>query len=741
MTLNLRQSVRLQLGLVASLSPLAFAPLPVHAAEPVEAEARTRGLDEIIVTAQRRSQNINEVGITIAAFDSDAIRDLGMQTAIDVASHTSNFSVNTLITNVPNFTIRGVGVNDYAINQATSVGVYVDDVFLSSPALLLFQMFDTERVEVLKGPQGTLYGRNTTGGAVVFVSKTPTDTPQGSAAVEIGNYGYYAIDAALSGPLGDGLSGRIAVNSTQSDGFQESLVTGNDHGGLDRVSARVILDWRPTDDLLLRLNLRTGRDKSSLNSLTTPGVGSSTTSGGTIDSIDGVPYRDSESTGASLIAEWQLPSVKLTSVTSYDHLDRFEFGDTDGLEIDGRIDQVLVSDIKQFTQELRVNSAGSGPLTWVAGLYYGEDEIDDSTVYQVTGAGFPPFVFGVQSPYAALDSLGNTYLQKSESRAVFGQAEWSFAERWTVTGGLRYTEETKELNDVTTPWVDEPGPGESGPVRRGLLFPPESFSEDFSAVSGKVGLDFRMNEDALLYASISKGFKSGGFQGTLVFSPANIIPFDEETVLAYEVGTKLTMADGRLQINGAAFFYDYENLQAQGTIPGGAGGVENLFALQNIGDAEVLGVELDIQAAPTDRLTFGLGVGYLDAEIVDPFIAEVQPGGRPAMSPTWDLNGQARFVFLENTSATWFVQGDFQYQGEVFFDIYETPFLRESSYTLYNAAIGVESAGKRWRATVWGRNLADTEYRVGGFTGGVAGPVQAFGAPRTYGVSFSYRFD
>jgi iron complex outermembrane receptor protein len=244
----------------------------------------------------------------------------------------------------------------------------------------------------------------------------------------------------------------------------------------------------------------------------------------------------------------------------------------------------------------------------------------------------------------------------------------------------------------------------------------------------------------MFYGSISRGYKSGGFQGTLVFSPDNIIPFDEETVLSYEIGSKVTLAEGAVQLNSALFFYDYQNLQAQGTIEGGAGGVENLFALQNIGDAEVLGFEIDLTAAPTEGLDFAIGVGYLDAKIVDPFIAEVEVDGRPAMSPKWNVNGRARYSFARTENNFWFIQADFNYQDDVFFDIYETPFLHEDGYWVWNASAGIISSDNRWRATIWGRNLSNTDFRIGGFTGGVAGPVHVFGAPRTYGVSFSYNF-
>lgn len=738
----LKSRTSLSSGLRAAVSFCLLMPLTAFSQQtPEQANKSARALEEIIVTAQKREQNINDVGIAITAFDAETIKDLRFQQPIDVTTQTANFSVNTLVTNVPNFTIRGVGVNDYAINQATSVGTYVDQVYISSPAMLNFQMFDVQRVEVLKGPQGTLYGRNTTGGAVQFISRTPTEELEAYADLEVGNYGYYKAAGAVSGSLSESVNARLAFDITNSDGYQTNLITGNEHGGLDRVSLRAMVDWIASDDFDMRLKVYAGQDNSSLNSLTVPGVGGSKSSNGSIDTVNGVPYRDNDASGISLIANWGFDNMTLTSVTSYDKLDRFEYGDSDGQYIDGRIDQVLISTIDQFTQELRLTSDSSGPLSWVGGLFYSTDEIDDGTIYEVTGAAFPPFVFGVPSSYAVLDELGNTFQQESKSTAIFGQVEYDINERWHLTGGLRYTWEDKELNNVTTPWGAFPGPGESGPDEYGLLFPPASYSEDFGAWSGKIGIDYQLNDDNLLYASISKGFKSGGFQGTLVFSPANIIPFDEEILWAYEVGSKSTLIEGMLQLNTAFFFYDYQNLQAQGTIDGGAGGVENLFALQNIGDAENIGFEVELQAAPADGLSLFLGVGYLDAEITDPFIAEVQPGGTPAVSPKWNFNGRGRYEFADSGSTYWFVQADFSYQDDVFFDIYETPFLNEDAYWLSNASFGVSASDGKWQAMAWGRNLADEEYRVGGFTGGVAGPVSAFGAPLTYGVTVSYNFD
>ena len=250
-----------------------------------------------------------------------------------------------------------------------------------------------------------------------------------------------------------------------------------------------------------------------------------------------------------------------------------------------------------------------------------------------------------------------------------------------------------------------------------------------------------MSKNALFYASVSKGFKSGGFQGTLIFSPASIKPFGNETVLAYEMGSKLTLADGRAQVNSAIFYYDYKGVQAQGTLKNAGGGIANLFALQNIGNAKNFGGEIDFQAQPTDRLNLSLGVGYLDAKIVEPLIEEVRVGGRLAESPTWNANGRARFDIVETPKARWFVQSNFRFQTTVNFDIYETPFLKEPGYWVWDGGLGVAAMDGKWTVMLYGRNIADRTYRVFAFANGTAGPVSEYGPPRTYGVSLGYHFE
>jgi iron complex outermembrane receptor protein len=432
---------------------------------------------EIIVIAQKREQNINDVGIAITNFESQDIKTLGFNQLSDIASAVPNLQVNNLVTNVPNFSIRGVGVNDYAINQPSSVGVYVDQVFMFSPALLNSQLFDTNSIEVLKGPQGTLYGRNTTGGAVLYTSNAPTKSFEADAYTEVGDYGYYQVEGAVSGPLSDAVSARFAFNTVQSTGYQKIISTGQTAGGIDRDSVRSIFDWQPIDNLKVRLNLHASTDKSNLNADNTPGVGNNTLSAGTIDiaNNNGVPYRNNDGKGASLVADWTLDPVVFTLVSAFEQLRRFEYEDQDGLPAPpAQIDAIDQSFLRGISEEFRVASSRTGPITWVAGLYYSKDEIDDFTNYVLPAANYPPAAFGLALPatHPVLNSPGNTYFQTTTSRASFGQIDWDVTKKWRLTGGLRYTKEDKKLDDVTTPYTADPVPGVIAPVLSVFCFQP-----------------------------------------------------------------------------------------------------------------------------------------------------------------------------------------------------------------------------------------------------------------------------
>jgi iron complex outermembrane recepter protein len=357
----------------------------------------------------------------------------------------------------------------------------------------------------------------------------------------------------------------------------------------------------------------------------------------------------------------------------------------------------------------------------IGGLFYGEDEIDTRDRFGSTDL---LALLGL----AGFNSIGNEYVQTTESVAAFIHAEWQFVPDWRVNAGLRYTDEQKDFEDAFTYLI---AGGAEIPV-----FP--AVSNDYSTedVSGRLGLDFVGFDNALIYASVSRGFKSGGFQGQLTFNPdADLQPFDDENLWAYEIGAKARLLDETLQLNGAAFFYDYTDLQFYGGLFDSP--VGTLFGITNVGDAEVSGAELDLWWKPAAGLDVRLGLGLLDTEITRSVVAGVSEGSELPNAPELNFNAMIRYEW----GITAGLRGDVvlasSYQDDVKFDVVRSPReAEEAGYWLTAGRIGVMAADGRWSAYVWGKNLADERYRTQVLFSSV-GFGESYGPPRTYGITFS----
>ena len=495
------------------------------------AQSATMQLEEVLVTAQKREQRFGDVGISGTAYTGEALAEAGVAQLTDLALLTPNVQIKYVMANsIPNVTIRGIGLNDYAANNNPAAGIYIDDVYLVSPAMLTFGMFDLERVEVLKGPQGTLFGRNTTAGTINFISKKPGDQLDGYLTLDVGNYERILAEGAIGGPFTDTLSARFAIQTIQQgEGFQTNRLNGQKIGEVDRTSARGELQWKPSDDVNVLLSLYGGKDKSDVwlikidNPFTTEDDGDTDPyrSGASND-----PHMDLENTGANLTIDWSLSdALTLTSVTGYQDFSRFHVEDRDAtslIMLDGTFD----NQIDQFSEEVRLTHVGDN-LVLIGGAFYGEDSVDTRDEFLATDL---LALLGL----AGVDVIGNEYQQDTTSMALFLHSEWSFTENWKLTAGARYTDESKDFAGAYTFLI---AGGTEVP-----LYPDVVDTYDTDNVSGKIGLDYSGIEDTLLYASVSRGFKSGGFQGQLSFDPAALLPFGDEEVLAYEVGMKSRLA-------------------------------------------------------------------------------------------------------------------------------------------------------------------------------------------------------
>ncbi|HWM27129.1 MAG TPA: TonB-dependent receptor, partial [Woeseiaceae bacterium] len=559
--------------IVHYIAPVAIAAVTAMAlvvtAEPARAQdsGRTGVLEEILVTAQKREQSLQDVGVAVTAFTGDQMRQLGFTNTTDIVAMTPglNYTVPNAESSQINFFLRGVGLNDFADANENPVAVYVDEVYRPAMGGLSFQLFDMERVEVLRGPQGTLFGRNTTGGLVHYVSKRPTDELDGYFNATLGDFNQVKLEGALGGPITDAVAGRLSLATNQHDGWTENRA-GPDYNETDSKAARAQLLFTPSDELDILLNgwwsdndaavgawqhQATRRDADGLSVPLAPGeqdMSVDCAADGVLDAADLRPapgtdcfgYSDTdgdpwageydrdgrvevETSGLMANIGWQLGDIGVTSITAFQSVERLQSEDTEASPFP-LIMPTFAAETDTFTQELRLDG-GSEDFRWLAGLYYFDNEVDGHYTLDLTNLGFVFF--------------NANYLQETDSLAVFGQVEFDLNEQWTLIAGARFASEEKTLDYLN---VEESGLFElitGSDVA--FDFDPASAGDlathDNDSVSGKLELDWRPSDDLLIFGSISQGTKSAGFNvgfldQTLVFASntPETIPFGEETL-------------------------------------------------------------------------------------------------------------------------------------------------------------------------------------------------------------------
>ena len=663
--------------------------------------------DEIIVTAQKREQSLQDVPIAITAFTGEALQDQGIISVVELQDITPNLRVQQSFGNgVPNYAIRGVGsLTDVSTTSSSPVAIHINEVAHPYPVTSTNLLFDLERVEVLRGPQGDLFGLNTTGGTINFVTAKPTEEFEGSVLAEYGSWDRYKLEGVLSGPLGEGLRGRLAASLNKRDsGWQRNVDTGEKHGEFEKLGIRGTIVADLSDQLQMELEAHYTRDDSDAtgNRLITTATGTRFFDLNTFVPVDFIapyqnyedigfgtdsiffpgqaPFIDHEGYGGTLRFVYEGEGVTITSVSGYENFDRLEFLDHDAslLQLS---DQIFMSDLDGWSTELRAASNGTGPFSWIIGANYASDKLDQTTIFEIQDElilGFPGV--GGQNPQQDRDVWG-----------IFGHAEYAMSERVNLIAGLRWTEEDRSQTDQGTfkygdnndlvfllsgGEFSSPGPS---PFVRGVTLtdadfscfvvalpcapgPVGGFSDEISASdwSGKIGLDYKASEDWLLYATASRGFKSGGFGDNAQSTSAGLVPYDKETLLAFEVGAKGRFAD-TFRLNSAFYFYDYKDQQVADEI------VDPLFgplvAQVNAPKSEIYGFELEALWEPVDGLTFAQNIGYakgtfkdfnaidqaaVSAQVNDPNFTGFTPvfidfSGENLGFPEWQLNGSAAY--------------------------------------------------------------------------------------------------
>ena len=764
---------RVSSSLIGSAVALALAPQAGYAQQ---AEAGT-GIEEIVVTAQRREEKLQDVGIAVTALGSESLANFNITTATDITRAVPSLKMNAYSSSQVVFNIRGVSQNDYGDQQEPPVAVYQDDSYSSSINMASFPVFDLARVEVLRGPQGTLFGRNATGGAIQFISNRPTKDFGGYATATVGSYGQWILEGAVSGPISDTFQARIAAISNKDDGYMDSVLPGEDNrGGNDHYAVRGQLAWQPSDSAELNLLVRymkanketqagiysmapacpndqfqgefTKRDQSCAFWGTGPGeAGTGYRNDAITPQWGGDPWKTAESqrsyvdreiTGATLHFDWDISdAVHLISVTDWQHGEKFYLEGGDASPVDG----VLFyqgSDLDQYSQEFRL-SGEAGAHFWVAGLYGMKVDGDYTGKFADPFYGYDPTV-----------EMG----QKTTSYAIFAQDEWSFAEDWKLIAGLRYWSDEREGSYFgTAPEV----PGLSAPVTiifnthqvspLGSGITPDDAKRSFDGVTARLQMDWKPTDDLLLYGSFNRGSKSGGYtfstgtpydpDGSLTIPRAFLegIPFDKETLDAYELGLKSTFGGGTTTLNLAAFYYDYKDYQAFAQF----GPVQTVINL----DANMKGLEIELNSRPVDALTLQIGASLLDSTVKDvplPDGVTVEDHDLP-QAPSFSANALARYDFTVGGGKLG-IQGDMQYSSSFCFTVLCAPVEHEDAYSVANARVSYDSESGRWSVAAFVNNLFEEKYRVYAFDSSLFSGVVAgvYAKPRWYGLSATYRF-
>ena len=726
--------------------------------EPQE-DASARRLESIVVTAQKRSEDVQDVPIAITALSSSTLEKQRVTdvTSLDNLVPGLRIAAADAAAN-PKIFIRGAGLNDFNPTSSSGVGLYVDGVYIGSPLAQFSTFYDLDRVEVLRGPQGTLYGRNTTGGAINVISKRPTFSPEGYASVEAGNFGSVEVNAAYGGPIvGDKLAFRVAGQYAEDDGFSTNAVTGNKVNNTERYAVRGSLLYTPDDltDILLTVNTFSNRggavqpksrqlfpaDPSAAgpdgvcapaffrSGLCTDALGFADTSADPYTITADVEGKDKvDLWSAALTIDREIGDLTLTSITAYQDVERSAHENTDSSPLQ-MLEAFYNNTQEQFSQELRLASDGER-LKWVVGGYYMKDTTTSDSAYDILRILRPLFITpenptGV-SPENSVIYLGYPYTQKTDTYAIFGQADYELAPGLILTAGLRWSADEKSMDYST--------------LAEGVL-PVFSYRADktFSDWSGKIGLKYDLTDTTNIYASYSRGYKSGGFFGGNADSPEQIAPYENETVNAYEIGSKSDLWDNRLRMNLSGFYYDYQDIQAYSTVERNGLTVQ---VLDNAAGAEMYGAEAEFTVMPIQNLDLSLGLAWLHAKYGDyNSLGDDYSGNQMPQAPEYSLTSRAAYAIHTKTGVVITPSIDVSYRSKVYFDSTMRERLSDPELWLVGAELSVMSPDGSIEAGLWGRNLTDEAYLTS------ANPIDSLGVdlltysrPRSAGLFLRYRY-
>ncbi|MCF6220701.1 MAG: TonB-dependent receptor [Robiginitomaculum sp.] len=744
-------------------------------------EGASKGFDEIIVTARKREESVETTPIAISAFTGDTLEKRGAVNIEDVARFVPNLSVNSNgggqgSGSTSSIYLRGVGQFDFLVTTDPGVGLYIDGVYFARSTATIMDLLDLERVEVLRGPQGTLFGKNTIGGAISLISAKPDPNGGGKVELRAGQNSYFEARGMVDVPISENINSRFSALYKTRNGYTDRLATGEREGDERNFAARAMFEWTPSEQFTADLAIDYGKRKGTtaetailqfeptapLAGLWGALVGGPTNPPAVVNAnprqngSTGPNVDDNETFGVGLTMEYDFDTTTLKSISAVRTLNA-EFG-RDG---DGTANSFLHTNNQvvqaQYSQELQLTGKSfDDRLDWVGGVYYfnelAKDTNDVRLASGIFGAlqGLPaalipltptsvcpgPFpanicAGGAGNPInAGLDLDFNIYNKVSaESYALFGSGTFSLTDNFNITAGLRYTDESKEY------FLDH------SRVNAGVaIIPPTTLSDSWSALSPKLSLDYQAGENTLLYTSISRGFKSGGFNGRPT-TQGEVDSYNPEFVWSYEAGVKTSFADRRVLLSMAAFIYDYQDMQLTSVRADATGNL--LLVTENAGTANITGFEAELRAMVTENFVVDATLGLLDAkyDVLNPG-ATVTTDLRLARTPdvTFSLGGEYTFALSDAFDLT--LRGDYSYRSSQVLDPANTVALIQDGYGLLGGRITLTPEDANWEVAIFGKNLTDELYLVGGLTtldsfGIVEG---TYGLPSEWGIATKLKF-
>ncbi len=722
-------------------------------------------LEEVVVTARRRSESLQDVPIAVTALSGDALTLKGASDITELAQAVPSVTLepsratNTTLTAF----IRGIGQQDPLAGFEQGVGLYMDDVYMARPQGNVVDIYDVERIEVLRGPQGTLYGRNTMGGAIRYVTRRLDEEFGGNVKATYGDYGQVDLVGTVNVPLGDSFRVGGTVASFQRDGYGDNLTTGDGNYDKDIFAYRLSAEWLPTEDLLVRFAYDDTQDKSAPVAGYRPRAGAVSgepvlddirdTWAGAADNIStaGIGGNNQvDSDGWMVSVDWNIGDKYTFRSITADRADYTESViDFDSLSGDD-FDAPVIYDNEQFTQEFQLLYTGD-KMNLVTGLFY----IDASASNDFD------VVLG-QLGRVAYGSELTAYtggIVETDSWSAFADLTWNFTEKLSAAVGVRYTEDERTVDVFRGSYLGAGGSPFFGNDNAIFL----GASSDYEATktwddwSPRVNVSYLLNEDMTVYAGYSQGFKAGMFdpRGANFLTPAVEEGVDPETLDSYEVGLKSTYWDGRAVTNIALFYSDYTNMQVPGSVgvDSDGDGVNDDFVgtLTNAGEAEISGIEIEGSFMFTERLTMQVAASFLDTDITEWIV-----NGVDVSDDRYIQNTPEEMVYIGLDYVTDLFGGDlnwiasYAYKGDATQFEFAAPVMDQEAHSLVNASIVWVSGNDSWMVGLHGKNLTDEEVKTAGYCFGNEPYCSAlgledntsvfYGPPRTFTITGEYRF-